>query len=178
MASNSQDTLFNLFSSIFSGQGLNLGGVVQTLAGTSSPSSGSSGGIGSIASTILESALGVVPLIGGLLGLFGGGDSSSKPTFEKYQMPDSIAFQAASTSNGLAMGDYDQSGAPRAVLPSTQSTGSSQAAPSTTAQGAQITVTVQAMDSQSFLDRSSDIAAAVRQAMLNLNSINDVVNEL
>ncbi len=34
------------------------------------------------------------------------------------------------------------------------------------------------MDSQSFLDRSSDIAAAVRNAMLNLSPINDVVNDL
>ena len=42
----------------------------------------------------------------------------------------------------------------------------------------QITVNVQAMDARSFLDRSSDIALAVRDAMLNLNSINDVVNEL
>src|SRR5262249_50654879 len=41
-----------------------------------------------------------------------------------------------------------------------------------------INVTVQAMDARSFLDRSSDIAAAVRDAMLNLNSINDVVNDL
>ena len=31
----------------------------------------------------------------------------------------------------------------------------------------QITVQVQAMDSQSFLDHSNDIAQAVRQAMLN-----------
>ena len=42
----------------------------------------------------------------------------------------------------------------------------------------QITVNVQAMDARSFLDRSSDIAAAVREAMLNMHSINDVVNEL
>jgi hypothetical protein len=34
------------------------------------------------------------------------------------------------------------------------------------------------MDAQSFLDRSSDIAQAVRSAMLNMSSINDVVNEL
>ncbi len=39
-------------------------------------------------------------------------------------------------------------------------------------------MTVQAMDAQSFLDRSSDIAAAVRNAMLNLSPINDVVNDL
>jgi hypothetical protein len=34
------------------------------------------------------------------------------------------------------------------------------------------------MDSQSFLDHSSEIAQAVRQAMLNLSFINDVVNQL
>jgi ribosomal protein L30/L7E len=34
------------------------------------------------------------------------------------------------------------------------------------------------MDARSFLDRSADIAAAVRYAMLNLNSINDVVSDL
>jgi hypothetical protein len=34
------------------------------------------------------------------------------------------------------------------------------------------------MDSRSFLDHSSEIAQAVRDAMLNLNSINDVVNDL
>ena len=43
---------------------------------------------------------------------------------------------------------------------------------------AQITVNVQAMDARSFMDRSGDIAMAVRDAMLNLNSINDVVNDL
>ncbi len=42
----------------------------------------------------------------------------------------------------------------------------------------QITVNVQAMDSRSFLDRSHDIAQAVREAMLNMHSINDVVNDL
>jgi uncharacterized protein YggE len=42
----------------------------------------------------------------------------------------------------------------------------------------QITVNVQAMDARSFMDRSNDIALAVRDAMLNMNAINDVVNEL
>ncbi|SPE39712.1 conserved hypothetical protein [Candidatus Sulfopaludibacter sp. SbA3] len=37
---------------------------------------------------------------------------------------------------------------------------------------------VQAMDAQSFMDYSSQIAQAVRGAMLNLNSVNDVVSEL
>ena len=42
---------------------------------------------------------------------------------------------------------------------------------------AQITVQVQAMDSQSFLDHSADIAMAVRQAMLESSVLNDVIRE-
>jgi hypothetical protein len=39
-------------------------------------------------------------------------------------------------------------------------------------------VNVNAMDSQSFMDRSDDIASAVRAAMLNMHPINDVVADL
>ena len=49
---------------------------------------------------------------------------------------------------------------------------------STTQQGHSILVQVQAMDSQSFMDHSHDIAQAVRQAMLNMNSLNDVIQDL
>lgn len=42
----------------------------------------------------------------------------------------------------------------------------------------QVTVQVQAMDSRSFLDRSEDIARAVREAMLHSHALNDVINEL
>ncbi len=41
-----------------------------------------------------------------------------------------------------------------------------------------ITINVQAIDSRSFLDHSDSIARAVREAMLNTHSINDVVNDL
>lgn len=44
--------------------------------------------------------------------------------------------------------------------------------------GPTITVNVQAMDSQSFLDRREDIARAVREAMLQSHSLNDIVSEL
>jgi len=44
--------------------------------------------------------------------------------------------------------------------------------------GQNILVQVQAMDSQSFMDHSQEIAQAVRQAMLNLNSLNDVILDL
>jgi hypothetical protein len=41
-----------------------------------------------------------------------------------------------------------------------------------------ITVQVQAMDSRSFMDHSQDIAKAVRDAMLNMHSLNDVISDL
>jgi hypothetical protein len=159
-------------------------------SGTSTAST-SSGGITaeSIAMTVLESGLGMVPLIVGLLGLFGGGGTPAPPALEKYAMPDRLYLEGADTGSDVSGADYDQMGMPRAYSTapdgtSTQSSGL--AAPgsssgSSTASGApapQITVNVQAMDSRSFLDHSSEIAQAVRDAMLNLNSINDVVNDL
>jgi hypothetical protein len=69
----------------------------------------------------------------------------------------------------VRLADYDQMGMPRAYSPTQGST----AVPATA-----INVNVQAMDARSFLDHSNEIAQAVRQAMLNLNSINDVVSDL
>lgn len=81
--------------------------------------------------------------------------------------------------------DYDQFGMPRlysdTTSGSTSQSGSSSVGATTSGGGgntAPINVTIQALDSQSFLDRSSDIAQAVRQAMLNSSSVNDVVNDL
>ena len=51
-------------------------------------------------------------------------------------------------------------------------------ATSASASTTQITVQVQAMDSQSFLDHSDDIALAVRQAMLQSTVLNDVIREV
>ena len=42
----------------------------------------------------------------------------------------------------------------------------------------QVVVNVSAMDSQSFLDRSGDIALAVRDAMLHMHPVNDLVGEV
>ena len=123
--------------------------------------------LGSVASTVLKSGLGLAPLISGLVGLFSGGDAAAPPPLVKYALPARVDFQAAESQGQVTGLYYDQSGMPR-------SNGSS------TANGAapQITVNVQAMDARSFMDRSNDIALAVRDAMLNLNAINDVVNEL
>jgi hypothetical protein len=158
---------------------------------TSSASTSSSGGITaeSIVSTVLESGLGMVPLVVGLLGLFGGGGTPAPTTLEKYAMPERQYFEGADAGSDVSNADYDQMGMPRAysaapAATSTETGGT--ASPGGTSSGSaaggaaapQITVNVQAMDSQSFLDHSNEIAQAVRAAMLNSNSINDVVNNL
>ena len=162
---------------------------------TSNASTTSGGGITaeSIVTTVLESGLGMVPLVVGLLGLFGGGGTPAPPTLEKYAMPERQYFEGADTGSDVSGADYDQMGMPRAYRAapdggsaqtsgsaSPGSSGGGSGAPSgpSGAGAAQITVNVQAMDSQSFLDHSNEIAQAVRAAMLNSNSINDVVNNL
>jgi hypothetical protein len=155
---------------------------------SSSATSGSSDGAPA-AMLMLESGFGLAPLIGGLLGLFGGGGSPAQPALTKYAMPSALDIEAADTGQGLSNADYDQTGMPRAfdgtgnTPADTAVSGSSggQTAPTSGASAGaqpQITVSVQAMDARSFMDRSTDIAAAVRDAMLNLNSINDVVTDL
>jgi hypothetical protein len=42
----------------------------------------------------------------------------------------------------------------------------------------QVTIQIQALDSRSILDRSDDIARAVREAMLHSHSVNDVIGEV
>jgi len=140
-----------------------------------SSSSSKTGGASalSIASTVLESGLGIVPLIGGLVGLFGGGGSSAEQPLTKYALPDPVSFQGAETGGGIGLAGSDLMGLQRPADVSSSGSDTPSAG-----SGQQITVQVQAMDARSFMDRSSDIAAAVRDAMLNLNSINDVVTNL
>ena len=137
-------------------------------SGSRSQQQGSDGGsmAETIAVDVLKSGFGLVPLVTALFGLIGGGDSPAPPALTKYVMPARRDFQAAETAAGLTDVDYDQSGMPRPA-----DRGAAGWAP-------QIQVNVQAMDARSFLDRSSEIASAVREAMLHLNAINDVVNDL
>jgi hypothetical protein len=174
----------------------NVFGGVPGVGEVTSAISGSGGGDGivgaleSIGKSVLESGLGLVPLIGGLLGLFGGGGSATPPPLVKYAMPAKLGFQGAESGTGIGDVDYDQMGMPRSYdglgssmlaasgLPTGGSSSATRAVAPAPAASPQITVNVQAMDARSFLDRSSDIAAAVRDAMLSLNPINDVVNDL
>ena len=136
-----------------------------TQLGQSGPSTASKVG------STLESlglGLGVSPLISGLLGLFGGGSSSQAKVPAAFVLPPSISASAGVLAGALTQAagvDYTAGGQPRTL-------------PQSAASSPQITVQVQAMDSQSFLDHSNDIAMAVRQAMLETSVLNDVIREV
>jgi hypothetical protein len=129
---------------------------------TSSQSSQSVGStIGNVASGFLGGSLGLLsPIVSGIMSLFGGGNSTPAPlttytppppvSIDGFLQPQSSTTQSASQKGGAS---------------------ATPAAP-------QVTVQVSAMDSQSFMDRASDIASAVREAMLNLHPINDVISNL
>jgi hypothetical protein len=107
-------------------------------------------------------------LISGVTDLFGGGDGSSSPAaLTPYVRPLPINLDAgfSDASGGQAFGvDRAQGGTPRAM------TGGGNTP--------QITIQVQALDSQSFMDHSNDIAMAVRQAMLETTVLNDVIRDV
>jgi hypothetical protein len=135
---------------------------------TSKASGGSS--VGSTVESAASSFLGgwlssLSPLIGGLLSLFGGGGQTlATPT--PFMLPAPVQSSTGLTASGggqVTPVSYGETGQPRA-----------QSAGTTT----QVTIQVNAMDSQSFLDHSDDIANAVKQAILNSNSLNDVISAL
>jgi hypothetical protein len=126
---------------------------------------------------------GLSPLVKGIFSLFGGGGDTAAPSpLVKYAMPASVDFQAAEVGGQVMSADYDQTGGARGYgarsASQVQAPASAGGSAAAAAPAPQITVNVSAMDARSFMDRSGDIAAAVRDAMLNLNSINDVVSEL
>jgi hypothetical protein len=145
------------------------GGLLQQMA----KADGGGGGVLKTLGTVLTSGLGMMPVIKAIAGLFGGGDDEP-PALVRYAPPASLNIAAANSRNGgaIRMVDNGQGGRPRVVESSTDAgPSSSQALP-------QIVVQVNAMDSRSFLDHSDEIARAVREAMLNMHSLNDLVSEI
>jgi hypothetical protein len=134
---------------------------------TSKTSSGSSvaSTVESAASSFLGGGLSSLsPLLGGLLSLFGGG-SQTVAAPAPFMLPGPVQSQAGVTASApgqVSPVSYGETGQPRAQ---------SSASP-------QVTIQVNAMDSQSFLDHSDDIAMAVKQAILNSSSLNDVISNL
>ena len=143
----------------------------RTAASGGSASGTSSGpSIGSTLLDVFGAGLGLSPLISGHREFVRGRRRALRTPapLTKFVLPPSIQVNGGvSESGGQAFAvDNPQGGLPRAALDGGQAS-----AP------AQITVQVQAMDSQSFLDHSADIAMAVRQAMLESSVLNDVVRE-
>jgi len=135
---------------------------------TKGSSSGAStaGSVGNTLLNVLGLGSGLSPLISGLVSLFGGGGGGQTTAVTPYIQPLPVNLQAGfngSTAGGASGVDYGEGNQPRQTAAAAQQ---------------QITVQVQAMDSQSFLDRSNDIAAAVRKAMLETSTLNDVIREV
>lgn len=144
----------------------------NTQAVSQNTSSKGSGGtsVGSTVESAASSFLGgglssLSPLIGGILSLFGGGGGQTLAVPSPFLLPAPVQSEAGLTGSPgqLTPVSYSGSGQPR---------GQSAGTPT------QVTVQVNAMDSQSFLDHSDDIASAVKQAILNSNSLNDVISGL
>jgi hypothetical protein len=137
-----------------------------TALGQNTTTKGSGGGtgaaLGGIASSILGS--GLSPIISGLMSLFGGSSTQNLTAPTPFMLPPPVNYQAGLTGSGqIAPVDAGQAGQPRIQ--------SASSAP-------QVTVQINAMDSQSFLDHSDDIANAVKAALLNSHSLSDVIGDL
>lgn len=118
------------------------------------------GGIGSV----FKNGLGLSPLLGSVIGLFrGGGNNDQEPELPPFSLPPSISIDRANGPlPGLEPLAPAAGGGVRALRGGEP----------------QVVVNVQAMDSESFMDRSQDIARAVRDAMLHMHPVNDVIDEL
>jgi hypothetical protein len=143
----------------------NTDAVIQSASSKSSgPAAQIASGAGKVVSSILGGS-GLGALVSGIIGLFGGGSQDPPAPLTHFSLPQAVKVDAGLAPGGqFAPVNYSQDGLPR-----------TSAAP---APVQQINVQVNAMDSQSFLDRSDDIARAVKEAMLNSHSINDVVADL
>ncbi|MBM3734874.1 MAG: hypothetical protein FJW39_03735 [Acidobacteria bacterium] len=107
----------------------------------------------------------LAPLAAGIAKLFDRGGKQTEVELPQFRAPLPVRLDAGLTADGGLTGiDYGADGLPRVAGRPPQQT--------------PVTINVQAMDSRSFLDHSGEIARAVREAMLNMHSLNDVVNDL
>lgn len=158
---------------------------------------GKSGILGGLSSGLLG-GLGVGQLLSGAIGLLGLGSSSKTlPPLQHFTLPDSQQIMAniphapklLPVPSTVRTGD-------RLITPGSLARHASQPAQSAgshgsssgltgstpggqlTTNGHQVHVHVSALDTQSFMDRSNDIAKAVKNAMLQSSSLNDVISEI
>jgi hypothetical protein len=163
--------------------GVGLLGQLASISGqVNSGGSAATGTAPNLAGTLAAAGGGLtlLPIIGGLLKLFGGEGKKTLPELEPFRLPSAVRAEAALQSDGST--HLVDRGIGGRIRPVSNVQGAPVASPSAGPVGStnamQIHVQIQAMDSQSFLDRKEDIARAVREAMLHSHSLNDVVNEV
>ncbi|MBM3758874.1 MAG: hypothetical protein FJW36_01375 [Acidobacteria bacterium] len=105
------------------------------------------------------------PVWKGLFSLFGGGSETAQAPLQRFAFPEDTRTDRAASIN-----TNGQAGSVR-----TDAFGLSQ---TNVAQQTPINISIQALDARSILDRSDDIAAALKQAMLSNHEINDSMSEL
>jgi hypothetical protein len=163
--SNALNQLQAAQASSLAALGANTLALAQNTAAKSSGDISATETIGGIASNIFGGGL-LSSVIGGLVGLFGGSGSSTPAPLVKFALPPIVNYeggQAGGPGGPVAPVDYGQSGHPRTAVQSSP---------------AQVNIQVNAMDSKSFLDHSDEIAQAVKKAILNSSSLNDVISDL
>lgn len=142
----------------------------NTRALVENTSKAQSGGskVGSVATSVASSIFGgglLGPIISGLVGLFGGHDEpAATESLVKFALPEAVRVDAAVQGGTAGTVSYGQNDVPRMTQQ--------------TATAPQITVNVSAMDSRSFLDHSGEIASAVKRALLESNSLGDVIGDM
>jgi len=122
-----------------------------------SPAAGKESGVAQVASW-------VNPLLGGLLELFGGNDAAPEIVLPKAERAERrnyvLGFEGE--DGRLVQIDRDEQGRVRnAAQPA----------------GTSIVVNVEAMDSRSFLDRTPEIAEAVKRALLESDGLKSLMDE-
>ncbi len=169
IANTSARTAENAAASLTGG----VSGLVDGGDGLVSGTGSGSGGLGGFFGTLLggfSSFLGIASLASNLFHLFSG--SSQPPSvLTPYRLPQPLSLEVANTDNilaGLPRVDRSADGSPRTFGPD-----------STTSppQPLQVNVNVNAIDSRSFADHAPALADAVRQAMLNMDPINQLIRE-
>ena len=189
---------FNQFASLLS-QLLRVFGVLQTahIANTTATTAntaatiqnstatagfgagGAGGGSGGLLGTLLggfSRGLSIASLGLSLFSLFRG-PQQPRLDLKPFQSPSPLSLEVANTDNilrGLPRFDFSADGTSRpmdAAAPSAATGAATGPSPM------QVTVNVSAMDSRSFLDHAPALAQAVREAMLHMHPINQLVRE-
>lgn len=124
----------------------------------------SGGGINSLLGGSLQGLGGVGSIISGIVNLFGG--NKSVPALTAFRLPDSqehVASVRAGADTSVSTGSTSKSVSASGIYGS----------PTTTSPSSSPNV-----DAQWFMDNSNNIAQAVKSAILNSSSLNDVVSEV